>query len=45
MFLITSSRFRRATKNLIFFCQKPNEINPTFQATFKRQTVECKTKD
>jgi len=29
MFLISSSRFRRATKHRIFFCLRQNQVIPT----------------
>jgi hypothetical protein len=40
MFLISSSRFRRAIKGRIFFWQRQNQINPAVLFTAKQRPLE-----
>jgi hypothetical protein len=45
MFLISSSRFRRATKDRIFFCIRPNQVIATQHNTVGRATLDKRTKN
>jgi len=45
MFLISSSRFRQATKDRIFFFIKPNQVIPTQHNAAGRETLDKRTKN
>ncbi len=45
MFLITSNRFRQATKDRIFFWRKSNQVVPSQQRATRMATLDARTKN